>query len=139
MTAVISQAAAQAQLNAFGARVNGGKLQIYDGARPANPQTAVTTQVKLLEFTLNNPAFNAATMQAANLAQALANVSGIPDATGLANSTASWGRVLDSSGNAVWDGDVGTGTTDFQLVTTTISTTSAVTLTSITITQPTGA
>lgn len=140
MTLVIANAALLAQLDAFGARANGGKLRIYDGTRPANPQTAVTTQVKLVEFTLNDPAFNASTMFAANQAQMLANVSGIADQLGLANSNATWGRVINSAGAVLWDGDVGTSSTaDFQLNVLAITTTSLISLISIDLRQGSGA
>lgn len=140
MTFVMSNFALLAQLNTMGTRANGGKLQVYSGTRPANPQTAVTSQVKLLEYTLNNPAFASATMLASNTGQILAIVSGIADAVGLATGTATWGRVLDSSSNVLWDGDVGvSGAGDFSLVTAAISTTSSVTLNSIDLRQGSGA
>jgi hypothetical protein len=60
----ISNAAAIAACDAIVDRVDlggAGKLRIYDGTQPADPDTAVSTQVLLAEITLANPAFNSAT------------------------------------------------------------------------------
>lgn len=88
------------------AALNSGFLDVYDGIQPATPETAVTTQVKLARLTLNAAAFAAAV---AGIATAGAIASG----TGLAASTATWGRILTSGGTAKIDGSVGTSAADF--------------------------
>lgn len=82
---------------------DGGKLAIYDGTQPADPATAVSTQTKLVEFTLKSPAFGAAA-QGTKKATVTLDLPAAVAAT--ASGTASWFRVVDSSGNALWDGDV---------------------------------
>lgn len=139
MTVILSQVLAQSQADNFTSKANGGKLQIYSGTRPATPQVAITTQVKLIEFTLANPAFGASVISGVN-AVATGNVGSIAPVAGSANGTAVWGRVLDSTGTAIWDGDVGTAAgSDFQLGTTAVLTTQSISLQSMTVTQPTGA
>ena len=96
----MADASVNAEANALNAEVNGGKLQIYDGAQPATADTAITTQNKLAEFTLANPCFGGA-------------VSGVVTAnlpantTGLFASTATWYRVLKADNTKEWDGEVG--------------------------------
>lgn len=78
-----------------------GLLRIYNGSRPADPDTAVSGQTLLAELTLTDPAAPAA-------ASGVLTFSTISDdASANASGTASWFRVVDSDGNAVIDGDVG--------------------------------
>jgi hypothetical protein len=76
-----------------------GKLRVYNGAQPAGPDTAVSTQTLLAEFTLNDPAYAAGATGVQNL-----DVTPVPTATGLAAGTITWYRVLDSANVAVFDG-----------------------------------
>lgn len=110
-----------AQLDAITTAVgNAGKLQIYDGTRPATGGAATN---KLAEFTLGSP-FGPAS-SAGSLSPTLpANVSG------LAAGTATWFRITTSGGTQVIDGGVGT---DLTLNTTTISVGATVSITSFTI------
>jgi hypothetical protein len=95
-------AALNAMCDALAALCNGGKLRIYDGAQPANANTAVSTQVLLAELTMGNPAFAAAVAGVA-AANAITQDSDA-DATG----TATWFRVVKADGvTAVLDGNVG--------------------------------
>lgn len=88
---------------ATGALVDGGKVTIYDGAMPANPGVAVTTQNTLVEFTLKTPAFGAPT---AGTNRAVITLDNPDPEPAVANGTAAWARVEDSSGDAIWDADV---------------------------------
>lgn len=101
-----------AQLDAITAAVgNAGKLQIYDGTRPA---TGGTATVKLAEFTLGSPFAPAAS--AAALSPTLP-----ASTTGITAGTATWFRVTTSAGSFVLDGSAGTGGTDLVLNTATLS------------------
>jgi hypothetical protein len=99
----------------LGAAQNAGKLRIYDGSQPAGPATAITTQVLLVELTLNATAWAAA----ASGSKAAGAITG---AVAGASGTASWFRVTDSAGTtAYFDGSVGTSDANLILPTTTIS------------------
>lgn len=113
-----------AQLDAITTAVgNAGKLQIYDGTRPATGGTATT---KLAEFTLGSPF--AAAASSASLSPTLPS-----NVTGLAAGTATWFRITTSGGTAVIDGSVGTSGADLNLNTTTISVGVTVSVTSFSI------
>lgn len=101
-----------------------GKLQLYDGTRPATGGTATN---KLAEFTLGSPF--AAAASAGSMSPTLpANVSG------LLAGTATWARVTTSGGTFVMDLSVGTSGTEVVLNTTSISVGVTVSVTSWTIT-----
>lgn len=87
------------------------KFQIYDGTRPATG-AAITSQVKLAEFTLGTPFASAASSGVLTL--------NLPaNTTGLAAGTATWGRIVKSDGTTfVMDLTAGS---DFTLNTTTVS------------------
>lgn len=125
--------AANAALDSVDAGAGAGKIRIYDGARPAGPDTAITTQVMLAEFTLADPAWAAAVNGTKDL-------DADPDlsTTGAAAGTAAWFRALDSDNVAKYDGSVGTSGADLNLNTTTISVGLTVTITSGTGTMPAG-
>jgi len=92
-----------------------GYLRIYDGAQPANADTAITTQTLLAELRLSATAFGAV---ANGVLTANAIVS---DSSADATGTAAWARILKSDGTTViLDGSLGVGTFDFTLPTTTI-------------------
>jgi len=134
----ISNAAAKAACDAvvdlLDAGAGAGKLQIYDGAQPANPDEAVGAQTKLAELTLNDPAFGDAaddTPGGKATANAITDDSDA-DATG----TAAWFRAVDSDGNAVIDGSVGTADADLILDSVSITAGQTVKVTSWTVTMP---
>lgn len=77
-------------------------VRIYDGTQPA-ADGAVTTQVKLWEYTSGGAIYAAASAGSVDLSSAIA-------ATIIASGTASWYRVLDGSANILWDGSVGDDT-----------------------------
>lgn len=101
-----------------------GKLQLYDGTRPATGGTATN---KLAEFTLGSP-FAAAASSGSMSPTLPANVSG------LLAGTATWARVTTSGGTFVMDLSVGTSGTEVVLNTTSISVGVTVSVTSWTIT-----
>jgi len=112
-------------------RCNAGKLRLYDGTRPATPDTAIGAQVLLTELTFGNPAFGAAVdgVATANAitADALANATG----------TATWSRWVESDGStAVLDCEVGTSGANVNLNTVAIVAGATVSITSLTYTQP---
>lgn len=106
MTITLSTAAANAGVNAAVDMVDGGpaagKLRIYNGAKPASPDTAVTTQTLLCELPLSDPGFAAAVNRVKTL-----DVTPIPQGTGVAAGTASWFRMLTSDNVAHIDGSAG--------------------------------
>lgn len=90
---------------------NAGKLQIYDGTKPAAGGTATN---KLAEFTLGSPF--APSASGGVLSPTLPS-----NTTGLASGTATWFRVTTSAGAWVIDGTAGTSGTEVLLNTATIS------------------
>lgn len=134
MTLRVSNAARSAAADAIRLLVDGGvgagKLRIYDGSQPAGPDTALSGQTMLAEFTLADPAFGAASNGVATLASTPRTT------TGAAAGTAAWFRVLDSNNVAVMDGAVGTSGAELNLNTLTISVGVNVEITSGSITMP---
>lgn len=85
---------------------SGGKLQVFDGTRPATPDTAVTSQNMLVEFTIPGPAFEAPTFDAANNRVVMPGTPVSP-ATSMNAGFATWARLLDFTGTPVYDGNCG--------------------------------
>jgi hypothetical protein len=111
MTMGYSTALRNAQMDAKTAQVgNAGKFQLYDGTRPATGGAATT---KLAEFTLGSPF--APGSSGGVLSPTLPSAT-----TGLAASTATWGRLVTSGGTFVADYSVGTSGADVIVNTTTI-------------------
>ena len=106
---------------------NAGLLRIYDGTQPASPDTAVGTQVKLVELTCGTP-FAGSASGGVLTANAIASVNA------LASGTASWFRITTSGGTAKVDGTVGTSGTDLIVDNTSIGSGQQVSVTSLTIT-----
>jgi hypothetical protein len=105
-----------------------GLVRIYDGTRPANPGTAITTQVLLAELTCS------ATFGTSSAG--VLTVSAITQDSSANNTgTASWFRVTTSGGTGVIDGNVSTSGSDLNLTTTSITTGQSVSITSFTITE----
>lgn len=102
-----------------------GKIQIYNGTRPATGGTATT---KLAELTLSFPS-------AAASSGGVLTFSAITSAAALATGTATWFRIVDSTGAFVCDGDVGTSGSDLNLSATAITSGATVSITSLTITE----
>ena len=136
----ISNAAARAMLDTltalFDAGAGPGKIRVYDGTKPAGPDTAITTQVLLAELILDDPAFAAsADLNPGAIATAEpVNVDPAANNTG----TATWFRALDSNNVAIDDGTVGTSDADMIVNTTSVVTGVIFTVLGWTITQPEG-
>lgn len=127
----LAAASANAIADAVAARCSGGSIKVYDGAQPATGDTAVTTQTLLATCTFGTPAFAAAVAGVAT-ANAITQ-----DASADASGTASWFRVLDSSGNPVMDGTVGVGSGfDCDVVSTAVVAGAAFPINAMTITAP---
>jgi hypothetical protein len=142
MAVRISTAAAIAACNTLTSLIDAGSgvgtLVIYDGARPANVDTAVTTQTALVTFEFSDPAF-ANAVDANNAGHATANLIAAvqADETG----TASWFRVYDSDDNPIYDGTVTdtNGNGDLKVSSTAIVQGIDVTVVSLTASMPKGA
>ncbi len=98
----LSNAAANAEADAIARLLDNGYLRIYDGAQPANADTAVSTQNLLAELR-----FAATSAPAA--ADGVLTFSTISAVVAALTGTAAWFRALKSDGtSAVFDGTVGT-------------------------------
>ena len=108
-------------------------LQIYSGAQPASPDTAVGAQVLLAQLTCNATFAPAPTGGVLTL-NAIASGTGTVGAG--AGTTATWFRLLNATGpTAHIDGTVGTTAADLNLNNTSIATNQTVSVTSFTITN----
>lgn len=97
---------------AIDAGAGAGLFRVYDGTRPATGGSATTL---LAELTFTDPS-------AAGAASGLLTFSAITaDASANATGTATWGRMVDSTGAFVADFSVGTAAADFILNTTSIT------------------
>ncbi len=132
MTIAYDVALRNAMLNEIATRTDagpaGGFLRLYSGTRPSTGGTATTL---LAELQFSNTAFAPASGGVLT-ANAIS-----PDVSANANGTATWFRVVDSTGSFVFDGDVGLvgSGADLELNTTTISVGLAVAVTSFVITE----
>ena len=108
-------------------------LRVYNGTRPANVGTAITSQTLLVALTCNASAFAAAASGGVLTANAITN------GTAAAAGTASWFRLFQSNGTtAIMDGDVSTAGADLNLNNTSIATSQTVSVTSLTVTDGNG-
>ena len=78
-----------------------GKIQIYSGIQPANPDTETTFQTLLVELILSLPCAPVPTDGALIFNE-------IYDGEALDTDKATWARITDGDGVAVFDCDVGT-------------------------------
>lgn len=130
MTMGLATAIRNSRLNvirdAIDAGSGAGKFRIYDGTRPATGGTATTL---LAELTFTDPS-------ASNASSGVLTFSAITaDSSADATSTATWGRMVDSTGAFVGDFSVGTSGADFNLNTVAVTTGVQVSCTSATITE----
>jgi hypothetical protein len=100
-------------------------LRVYDGTRPATGGSATTL---LAELTFTDPAAGAAS------AGGLTFSAITSDASANATGTATWCRIVDSTGGFVLDGSVGTSGADYNLNTVSITAGVAVSCTSASLT-----
>lgn len=106
----LSNAAANAAVDAVCALLDGGSLRLYDGTQAADADTAIGAQVLLAELPLGTPAFGAAVDGVAD-AEPITD-----DADADATGTATWFRAVQSDGvTVVFDGTVGTSGADLNL------------------------
>ena len=123
----MANATVNGQGDNFSARLNNGYLRIYDGTQPATADTAIGAQVLLAELRFNATA-------------APATVNGLvtfnaitADASANASGTASWFRALSSDGTTVvYDGSVGTATSNLILSSVGITAGDSVSVTALT-------
>ena len=113
-----------------------GDIKIYDGAIPADADTALSGNTLLAELNMSNPAFGAA-VDAAPGGRATANA--ISDDTSAdATGTASFFRLNDRDNATVLQGDVTatSGGGDLELNTVSIVIGAKVSITAMTVTMP---
>ncbi|KDR25418.1 hypothetical protein [Caballeronia zhejiangensis] len=95
-----------------------GAYDIYDGAQPASPDVAITTQNLLATLSCSST-FAPAPSNGVVTANAISNGTGTAAAG--AGKTATWYRLRTSGGAGVVDGTVGTSNADLVLTSTTIA------------------
>lgn len=115
-TVGLATAVRNSRMDAINTALNAGAgaalMRIYDGSRPATGGTATTL---LAELTCSDPA-------AAAAASGVLTFSAITaDASANATGTATWGRLVDSTGAFVADFSSGTSGTDLILNTASIT------------------
>lgn len=135
----LATGAVNALADALDTTINAGSaaatIKLYSGTQPANANTALSGNTLLATFTLDNPAFGAAS-------GGIITMAGTPrSTTGVAAGTATFFR-LETGGTGgigtVLDGDVGTASATLILNTTTISVGVDVDITAGTFTMPPG-
>lgn len=116
MTLGLVTASRNAQLDDVRTRIDAGAgaglLRVYDGSRPATGGAATTL---LAELTFTDPSAGSAAAGALTFSAITA------DPSANASGTATWARMVDSTGAFVADGSVGTAAADYILNTTTIT------------------
>lgn len=136
MAARLSTAARDAAANAIAllpdAGPAAGTIQIRTGAQPATANDPATGTL-LATFTLADPSFGTAVAGVAAL-----DATPALSTSGVADGTAGWFRMLDSTGATVLDGAVGIAGQQLNLNTTTIATGVTIEITSGNITMPAG-
>jgi hypothetical protein len=137
----LTNAAVSAAADAVCALANGGYLELYDGTQPATGDTAIAAQVNLATLTFGSPAFAGAVNGVA-----AANAIG-DDADANQTGIAAWFRVFKTghtpgSGDEallrVFDGSIGTATSNLILNSVNIQQHARVSVTSFQYTQPKG-
>jgi len=127
-------AAADAVVDRLDGGSGAGTIDVRTGSQPASANDAATGTL-LATFTLNDPAFGAASTGAATI-----DVDPALTTTGLAAGTAGWFRAKDSDDGTVLDGSVtatGDGG-DLTMNTTTVSIGLDLEITGGTVTMPAG-
>jgi hypothetical protein len=136
MATRLPTASVNAACDAIVDRVDGGSgagtIEIRTGSQPASANDAATGTL-LVTITCADPAFGAAAAGVATL-----DCDPVLEANAVADGTAGWGRLKDSTGATVMDGSVTAtgGGGQITLATTAITTGVAVQLTSGTFTVP---
>lgn len=135
MPTKLTNAAASAACDSLFGRINAGAgpgtVKLYTGLQPVHADDGIGGATLLGTFTLNDPAFGAATNGVAVL-----DVTPPLSTTGVANGEAGWFRCADSNGVTVFDGGVGTSGTQLNLNTTAITVGLTIEITSGTFAMP---
>lgn len=124
------------------AKLDGGAgamlIRLYDGTRPATPETAITTQTKLSESASSNTTTCATETPTGTLTFASIPTVTAETFTSPSTRTATWARWCMSDGTPVFDCDVGTvGSGAFiEMVSTSVVSGAPVAFSSATITMP---
>lgn len=134
---MMSQAAAQAALNAITALLNSGHIKVWTGSMPATCETADSGTL-LATLAFSSTAFGSATTDTGSngLAKAVANA--ITSATAGNTGTAGYFRAYSSGGTCEIQGNVGTSSADFVINSTTITSGDTVACTAYTLKLPDG-
>ena len=123
------------------AKLDGGpsgmKVKLYDGSRPATPETSVTTQVLLAQCSSSNSTTCATETPTGTLTFAAITTATAEAFSGPSSRTATWARWTMSDDTPVFDSDVGvTGSGKFiEMISTTIIAGAPVAFSSVTITM----
>jgi hypothetical protein len=121
----LSDAAANAACNAVTALANSGSIKLYATAQPANGNTATSGQTLLATLALSATAF-------AGASGGVAAANTITSATAVGTATATWFRVLKNDGTTVvFDGSVGTSTSNLIMNSTAIQSGSTVAISAL--------
>ena len=129
LTPRLSNAAASAECDALAALLDGGFLDIFDGAQPATADTAISTQVRLASLAFGSPAF-APAVNGVALSNAITS-----DVSADASGTASWYRCFAADHTTViQDGSIGTSGANLNLNSVALSIGAEVALDSFTLT-----
>lgn len=124
--------AANAALDGWKTQLNSGKLRIYSGTQPATASTAISGNTLLAELTFNATAFGSSS-------NGVATANSITAVSASATGTATWFRALKSGGvdvtDNVYDGTVGTATSDLIINSTAIQSGAQVSVTTLTLTE----
>jgi len=128
-----SNTAVSAAADAVCPLLNNGYLRIYDGSKPNDANTAITSQVLLAELRFNATAFGSASNGVATANAITA------DSSANASGTATWFRALKSDGTTVvMDGSVGTSSADLVMNSVSISSGAQVSVSAFTYTENPG-
>jgi hypothetical protein len=110
-----SLAARNGQLSDLNTRIGTScRIRLYDGTQPATPDTAIGSQVLLVEWTGNAAGFG-------SVASGVLTASAVSSVNAGATGTATWFRITTSGGTAVIDGSAGTTDSDMILTSAAIS------------------
>lgn len=127
----MSNAAVTLEAQALADACDNGYIRIYDGSQPTDADTAVGAQTLLAELRFAATAETSVT----NGVITFAAITG--DASANATGTASWYRALQSNGTStLFDGSVGTSSSDLVVNSTAFQSGATVDITSFTHTVP---
>lgn len=133
----LATAAQQAAMDAIVDLIDGGSgagtIKIYTTPQPADANTAVSSQTLLGTLTFSDPAFGATNSSGIATASTITSDTSA-DATG----TAVWARIADSNGATIFDCDVGTSGATLNLNTVSVVAGATISVTSFTMTHPSG-